>query len=185
MIRIRLNVIHLLVSLVVAVFVYLLLALVIDFFGLVVFDAKSVLVSIPTVGGVIMLILLSGISSGEIPWSKQGHDFSILAFGAVISTATLQFFWKDPALPRLASGSIGRALAVHFGNDLRFMILAILFCLAIITLAMCVITAIIETGLRNAKTGILKDQKHTISFLNYSLGTISLAFYVAIVCGGI
>ena len=159
MINIKFDLLNLLWSLFAATIIYVVLAFIIDFFGLVQLDGKSILVSIPTVGGVIILIVLSALTSGEVPWSKQGHDFSILAFGAVISTATLQFFSKDPALPRLANGAIGRALGAYFNNDLRAMMWVILFCLAIITIVMCVISALIETGLRNATAGISRIKK--------------------------
>jgi hypothetical protein len=185
MIDIKLNVGHLLISLILAAIIYSALAGLIHVSGFVIFDAKSFFVSIPTVAGVMMLIILSAISSGEIPWSKQGHDFSILAFGAEMSTATLQFFWKEPALPRLAHGGLGLTFSRFFENDLRFMILVLLFCLAIITLVVCIITALIEVGLKNATAGPLNTYRSVISFVNYLLGTISLAFYVTIVCGGI
>jgi len=168
-----------------AIAAYFLLAFTIDYLGVVTFDAKSALVSVPTVCGVLFLIILNSITGGDVPWSKQGHDFSILAFGAILSTTTLQFFLKEPTLPRLAQGGFGQKMIDLFQNDQRYMTLVILFCLAILTLSICVVTALIETGLRNAKDGALLEYRNAVSLLNYVIGTISLAFYIIIVCGGI
>lgn len=183
-INIPVDVGQLLLSLAAAIALYIIFAFGIDYFGLIAFDRKSLLVSIPSVVGVLAVIILSALASGEIPWSKQGHDFTVLTFGAVLSTATLQFFSDKSVLPRLTAGGLGQKLSGDF-TDARYEVLVLLFVLAFVTFIVCILTAFVESALKNAQTGTFKDYASWYRIANYGIGAVCMAFYVAIVCGGI
>ena len=60
---------HLFLSLLTAIVVYVIVAFLLELIGLSDFDAKTALVSVPTIFGVVFLIIFGLVSSGEISWS--------------------------------------------------------------------------------------------------------------------
>jgi hypothetical protein len=164
---------------------YIAFAAAIHFGGLAEFDAMSLLVSVPTVIGVLFLILLGIISSGDVSWSRQGFDFSVLAFGAILSTLTLQIFMQTPALPRLLHGSLGKWLTGVVKTPERATWI-FLSCVLFLSLLTCFITAIVELHLSNAaRTRATTRQDAKLANFNYALGVLSLSLYTGVVCGGV
>jgi hypothetical protein len=173
-------------SLVTAIVIQLLFVVGLHFFGLAGLDWKTAFVSGPMAVGVLFLIFFGFISSGEISWSKQGFDFSVLAFGAILSTLTLQFFMKTPALPVLAHGRVGTFLSGLLGGE-RVTMFALLALGLLVSMLVCGLTAAIELHLKavHSAGGTAGRADNGFAFLNYVLGLFSLLIYTVIVCGGI
>jgi hypothetical protein len=146
-------------------------------------DAKSIFVSGPMAIGVLILIYLGFQSSGEVSWSRQGYDFNLLALGALLSTITLQFFLKTPALPRLAQSSVALFVASKTGNSVAGMYVLLFVALAW-TFLVCAMASGIELHLK-AKGKTWGRADYGYAFLSYATGTSSLLVYIAVVCGGI
>lgn len=172
-------------SLLAAVVIQIAFVLVLRYSVFTEFDWKSAFVSLPMAGGVLFLIFFGFLSSGEVSWSRQGFDFSVLALGAILSTLTLQLFMKTPALPRLIHGRFGKSLTGLLGDDLRAMF-ALLGLGILATMLFCAITAAVELHLKAAHAGgKVEIADNGFAFLNYVLWLFSLLIYTVIVCGGI
>lgn len=182
--RVELDLRNLLWAVLAIIGFYLFTLVILWYFGITEIDSRSYLVSVPTVFGVLFLILFGFISTGEISWSKQGWDFSILAFGALISTVTLQFFMKTPVLPRLTASSVGQKLAGLVGTEnVMLVILSIGILVGIFT---CFITSFIELFLKaDEKNKSEFKYRNSLAWFNYILGVVALSWYIAIVFGGI
>jgi hypothetical protein len=175
---------HLFLSLLTAIVVYVIVAFLLELIGLSDFDAKTALVSVPTIFGVVFLIIFGLVSSGEISWSKQGFDFSVLAFGAVLSALTLQLFLKTPVLPRLAHGSAGIWIDKNLGPGHAMYVLLIFG--AFLSLILCFLTGLVELHLKGAREAKkIERREKAYAFFNYVAGICSLSLYTAIVCGGV
>lgn len=163
---------------------YLLSVLGIWYFGVSEVDSLSYVVSLPTIFGVLFLVLFGFVSTGEISWSKQGWDFSVLAFGAMISTVTLQFFMKTPALPRLTTSLIGKKLSGVVGSS--NVMLVILSCGILFSIFTCFVTSFVEIFLKaGTKSDPNYKYKNSLAWFNYILGVVALSWYIAMVFGGI
>jgi hypothetical protein len=173
-------------SLFAAITIQVVFVALLHYYGLAGLDWKTAFVSGPMVIGVLFLILFGFISSGEISWSRQGFDFSVLAFGAILSTLTLQFFLKTPVLPGLFQGEFEKFLLRMFG-DKRIAIYVLLVLGMLLSMLCCGVTAAIELHLKTVRTagGTLGPADNRIAFANYVLGLFSLLIYIVIVCGGI
>ena len=110
----------------------------------------------------------------------------MLAFGAILSTLTLQFFMKTPALPVLVHGPVGTFLSSLFGGE-RVTMFVLLALGLLVSMLFCGLTAAIELHLKavSAAGGTPGRADNGFAFLNYVLGLFSLLIYTVIVCGGI
>jgi hypothetical protein len=172
-------------SLTAAIGFTLALVVVLDRFGITKYDIKTAVVLVPMLIGALLLVVLGLLSSGEISWSRQGFDFSVLGLGTVLSTLTLQFFAKTPVLPRFAAGTIGKSITTLTG-DTRITMFVLLGCGVAFSVLFCLLTTAAEFHLRVRKLRNPqgKDGKGT-ALGSYFLGMLSLGVYALIVCGGI
>jgi hypothetical protein len=154
-------------------------------FGFTKIDMRTVLVFIPMLVGAMLLILLGLLSAGEVSWSRQGFDFSVLGFGTVLSALTLQFFMKTPVLPRFADGVMGQAVT-DLTHDARITMFILLSGGIFLSVVCCIIATAVELHLRVARLSREPGTADRVAaFLCYVLGMFSLGIYALIVCGGV
>jgi hypothetical protein len=135
-------------------------------------NAHAWLILSVTIVGLIAKMLFGDIASGEFSWHKHGYDFCIMTLGAVLSGLSLQLISDTDLFPGLSS--IG--LFSTFSQDVLGQRRIALFIFLISSFASALLTARISRAIGDPNTHL----KAALSLLNFSIGTVFLAFYVLV-----